>query len=180
MELVYSEAQIKGRIKDLAHKISTDYKDKGVDLLYVIGILRGGFIFTADLVREMEIPVEVDFIWASSYGSKTHTSGVVKVQKDLEIDLTGRDVLIVEDIVDTGITMETMLKHLQAKNPKSISVCALLHKPARQIKQVPIHYLGFTIEDKFVVGYGLDFDNRFRALKDIVILPENQRTPRGG
>jgi hypoxanthine phosphoribosyltransferase len=178
MQIVLSENQIKTRVKEMGAEISEHYRGRGTNLLYVIGILRGGFVFTADLVREISIPVEIDFIWASSYGAATHSSGTVSVLKDIDMDIAQRDVLLVEDIVDTGNTMDVMLKHLAQKNPRSVSVCSLLHKPARQIKEVPISFLGFTVEDQFVVGYGLDFDNRFRERRDIVILPENERNPR--
>ncbi len=175
MQVVLSEAKIRERIKELGRQISAEYKKAGVERLYVVGILRGGFIFLADLVRELEIPVEIDFVWASSYGEGTKTSGTVKIARDLEGDIQGRDVLIVEDIVDTGLTMTKMLEHLQSKNPKSLSICSLLHKPAREIKKVPIRFLGFTIEDQFVVGYGLDYKNLYREYREIVILPPENR-----
>jgi len=170
MEIVLSEKVIKERVRDLAQEISSYYSKQNCSRLYVVGILRGGFIFLADLVRELSIPVEIDFVWASSYGGSTKTSGSVSLKRDLDFDIAGKDVMVVEDIVDTGLTMDFMLKHLATKNPKSLHVCSLLHKPARELKPIPIKFLGFKIEDQFVVGYGLDFNNHYRELKDLVIL----------
>lgn len=174
MKVVLSEKQIQKRVKELGEQITQAY-EKHAETLYVVGILRGGFVFMADLVRAIELPLEIDFVWASSYGAAMKSSGHVSLVRDLEIPIEDRHVLIVEDIVDTGHTMDFMLRHLEKRKPKSLKVCALLHKPAREIKKVPIEYLGFTIEDHFVVGYGLDFNNRHREYRDIVILPPEGR-----
>lgn len=170
MKVLISESAIKKRVAELASEINEAYTKAGCQKLYVIAVLRGGFIFAADLVRGLKIPVELDFVWASSYGSETKSSGNVKLVRDLELNIAGQDVLIIEDIVDTGHTMDFMLKHLQSKGPKSLSVCSLLHKPAREVKKIPIRFLGFKIEDHFVVGYGLDFNNLHREIPEIVIL----------
>lgn len=170
MQIVLSEKQIKARVVEMAKEISEYYKANKCSRLCVVGILRGGFIFLADLVRELSIPVEIDFVWASSYGGSTKTSGAVSLKRDLDFDIAGKDVMVVEDIVDTGLTMDFMLKHLESKKPKSVAVCSLLHKPAREVKKIPIQFLGFKIEDQFVVGYGLDFNNYYRELKDLVVL----------
>lgn len=169
MKVLISKSEIQNRIQELGREISNYYSSRGCERLYVIGILRGGFIFLADLVRELKVPIEIDFVWASSYGAATTSSGKIELVRDLEGDITGRDVLIVEDIVDTGHTMSFMLKHLGSKNPKSLRVCSLLHKPAREVVKIPIEFLGFRIEDHFVVGYGLDFNNQYREVPEIVL-----------
>ena len=175
MEVVLSKEKIAKRIEELGLEISAAYSREGVRHLVVIGVLRGAFIFLSDLVRKLSVPIELDFVWASSYGEGTTSKGSVSLVRDLQIDIRGAHVLIVEDIVDTGITMDFMLTHLKSKGPASLSVCSLLHKPARTQKEVPIRFLGFTIEDQFVVGYGLDFNNKHREYADIVILPKDKR-----
>ncbi len=155
-----SQREINKKVKELADRISKDYKGE----ILVIGILKGAWVFMADLVRRLRIPVRCDFLTLSSYGSSTQTSGVVKIVSDLTISIKGRDVLIVEDIVDTGITLNYIKELLRLREPSSLKICALLDKPARHRTEIEIDYLGFTVPDKFVVGYGIDYDERFRNL----------------
>ena len=154
----------------MAQQISADYAGQEVILLCV---LKGAMMFTADLMRHLEPHVILDFVAVSSYGSATSTSGVVRIQKDVEEKIAGRHVLVVEDIVDTGLTLHYLLANLRLRNPASLKVCCLLDKPARRQVEVDVDYLGFAIEDRFVVGYGLDFDERFRNLSYIGILEED-------
>ena len=156
-----SEEEIQNKVKELADRISKDYAKS--DLL-MIGILKGAWVFMADLVRKLTIPVECDFLRASSYGSSDETSGTVKVTLELSTNIEGRDVLLVEDIVDTGLTLSKIIKMLAMRNPKTIRVCSLLDKPARHQTNIKIDYLGFTVPNKFIVGYGLDYDEKFRYL----------------
>ena len=149
------------RISELAAEISRDYADKELAL---IGILKGSFVFLADLSRALSIECTVDFLGLSSYGHRTTTSGVVQITSDLTSPIEGRDVLVVEDIIDTGLTMRYLMENLSTRKPRSIKVCTLLHKPSRQQVAVPMHYTGFTIEDHFVIGYGLDYGDKFRNL----------------
>ncbi|WP_102223118.1 hypoxanthine phosphoribosyltransferase [Acidimangrovimonas sediminis] len=160
-ELISAKA-IAARIEDLARQISRHYA--GTDKLVVVGLLRGSFIFIADLVREIDLPVEVDFLEASSYGNAMETSREVRILKDLRSAIEGRDVLVVEDIVDTGFTLHHVVNLLKSRNPARLEVCALLDKPAR--REVPIRatWTGFEIPDEFVVGYGIDYAQRNRNL----------------
>lgn len=167
-EVLLSKEKIEKRVEELAQEISSRYTKIDQTLL-VIGILKGSFIFLADLVRKMSIPCEIHFVEAQSYGVGTISSGEVKLNRDVSVPLGGRDILLVEDIIDTGHTIDFLLKHFKTHNPKSVSVCSLLHKPAREVVKVPIEHLGFTIEDHFVVGYGLDVDNQYRELSDVVV-----------
>ena len=156
-----SEEEIQNKVGELADCISKDYaKSK----LLMIGILKGAWIFMADLVRKLTIPVECDFLRASSYGSGTETSGKVRVTLGSSTNIEGKDVLLVEDIVDTGLTLSKIVKALAHYNPKTIKICSLLDKPARHQTNINIDYLGFTVPNKFVVGYGLDYDEKFRYL----------------
>ena len=168
---LYKREQILKRVGELGSEISRHYANLDEPLI-VIGILKGSFIFLADLVRALKIPCEIDFIEASSYGSGTISSGEVKIVRDVSLPIENRDVLIVEDIVDTGITMSHLFDHLRSHQPRSVSLCSFLQKPSRKVKEVKIDFLGFTIEDHFVVGYGLDFNNRYRELPDLVIYSE--------
>lgn len=156
-----SEAEIKARIAELGREIAADYA--GLDL-QLICVLNGAFVFMADLVRSIDLPLTVDFLSVSSYGSETKTSGQVKLVKDLDRSIRGKHVILVEDIVDTGLTMQYLLGYLQAQEPASLKVAALLSKPSRRRVEVPVAYLGFTIDDAFVYGYGLDVDHRYRNL----------------
>ena len=167
MQELLSASDISLRVSTLGEEIRKRYDGQ---LLTVIGVLKGSFIFLADLVRAIDSPsMTIDFLAASSYGNSLSSSGEVRITADLVKPIEGRHILLVEDIVDTGLTIHYLLSVLQARNPSSIAVCALLHKPSRKKVEVPIDYLGFTIEDHFVVGYGLDFDERYRNLPYIGI-----------
>ncbi len=159
LEVLIDQAVLHRRIAELGEEISHDYRDKDLAL---VGILKGSFVFLADLSRALSVECTIDFLGLSSYGSSTTSSGVVQITSDLSAPIEGRDVLVVEDIIDTGLTMRYLLDNLTTRHPRSLRICTLLHKPARTKVEVPIHYTGFTIEDKFVIGYGLDYDNRFR------------------
>lgn len=169
-----SDKEIRERILSLSKEISAHYQNQNTQRLICLGILKGSFIFLADLVRELGIACEVDFIEASSYGAGTVTSGEVKILRDVSVPIKGRDVLIIEDIVDTGLTMTRLVDHLKSHQPRSIKICSLLDKPSRRKVKMDVDFLGFTIEDHFVVGYGLDYDNRFRELKSVVIFDPAQ------
>ena len=156
--------KIRQAVAKLAAEIRRDYQGKQPLL---IGILKGSFVFMADLVRELGLPVEVDFVKLSSYGSGTETSGKVKVVQGLKTPIKGRDVLVVEDIVDSGLTVSFLMDFLRKKKPASLRLCALTDKPSRHEVPVTIDYLGFTVPDKFIVGYGIDWNEKFRHLKDI-------------
>lgn len=169
-ELITEEA-IQKKVEELARRISQDYQGKNP---IFIGILRGAFVFLSDLVRKLDIPADIDFMAVSSYGDATKTSGVVKIVKDLDEDIEGRDVVIVEDIVDTGLTLKYLIDTLSARNPASIAVCALLLKKNKQEVAVPVEYVGFEIPDEFVVGYGLDCAGMFRQLPSIYVIDEDK------
>jgi hypoxanthine phosphoribosyltransferase len=158
------EAELLARIGELGAQITADYEGRS---LLLVGVLKGAFMFMADLSRAIELPIEVDFMAVSSYGSATKTSGIVRIVKDLDLDLTGRDVLVVEDIVDSGLTLKYLLKNLWAREPASLEVCALLRKDCAAPMERPLRYVGFEIPDEFVVGYGLDAAEQFRALRSI-------------
>jgi hypoxanthine phosphoribosyltransferase len=164
-----SAERIAARVIELGNRIAHDYRS---DKLVLVSVLKGSFVFTSDLVRAIDIPVRVEFLGVRSYGDGTTTSGVVQITHDLTHPIEGDDVLIVEDIVDTGLTIAHLLDLLRTRKPRSVRVCALLHKPARSRVEVPIDYLGFTIEDKFVVGYGLDWAERYRNLPFIGIVED--------
>ena len=163
-ELISAKA-IAARVEALAKEIATFYSD--TDKLVVVGLLRGSFIFIADLVRELDLPVEVDFLEASSYGNAMESSREVRILKDLRGEIGGRDVLVVEDIVDTGYTLKHVLEILETRHPRRMEVCALLNKPSRRETDVQAKWVGFDIPDKFVVGYGIDYGQRNRNLPHI-------------
>jgi hypoxanthine phosphoribosyltransferase len=163
-EMISAKA-IAARVEALAKEISAYYA--GTDKLVVVGLLRGSFIFIADLVRELDLPVEVDFLEVSSYGNSTESSREVRILKDLRGEIEGRDVLVVEDIVDTGYTLKHVLEILATRHPKRVEVCALLDKPSRRETSVKARWIGFEIPDKFVVGYGIDYAQRNRNLDHI-------------
>jgi hypoxanthine phosphoribosyltransferase len=165
--VVVGPEELKQRISELAAEVSRDYADKDVLLL---GILKGAVFFLTDLMRELEIETEVDFMAISSYGSATESSGVVRILKDLDQPIEGRHVLIVEDIVDSGLTLRYLLGHLRGRNPASLEVCALLSKREARVVNVPVRYVGFEIPNAFVIGYGLDYDERYRALPYVATL----------
>ena len=159
--VVVEEVDLQQRIKELGKDIGSDY---AANPPLLVGILKGAFMFMADLARAIDLPVEFDFMAVSSYGSATRTSGVVRIMKDLDLDLTDRHVLIVEDIVDSGLTLAYLRKNLRARSPRSLEVCALLVKEGLQKTDLNLKYVGFTIPDRFVIGYGLDVDERYRNL----------------
>ena len=165
--VLFAQDEIKQAVSRLAAEIRQDYRGK---CPLLIGVLKGSFIFMADLVRQINLPVEVDFIRLSSYGATKETSGKVKVVLGLTALLKSRDVIVIEDIVDTGTTISFLMDYLQKKKPASLKLCVLLDKPSRRQVPVTIDYLGFTVPDKFIVGYGLDFDEKFRCLPDICFL----------
>ena len=162
--LLYSRDQIAQRVRELAASISADYA--GSDLV-LIGILRGAFVFLADLIRQLTIPVKVDFVGAASYGSRTQTSGQVAITKELQIPVSGRELLLVEDIEDTGVTLQAIQRKFQELGPRSIKVCALIDKRERRLVDVPVDYVGFEIFKGFIVGYGIDYAEQYRYLPDI-------------
>jgi hypoxanthine phosphoribosyltransferase len=159
---LYSAAQIAERVRALGAQVSADYE--GERPLVVLTILKGSFIFAADLIREISVPLRVEFLGLKSYGTGTQSSGEVQITQDLTSPVLGDDVLVVEDIVDTGLTIDYLLRQLATRGPRSVRICSLLQKPARTIKPVRIDYLGFTIPDEFVVGYGLDYNQAYRNL----------------
>ena len=167
LKVLITQDEIKQAVARLAAEIRQDYKSKEPLL---IGILKSSFVFMADLIRQLELPVEVDFVKLSSYGTGRETSGKVKVVQGLKTPIKGRDVLVVEDIVDTGLTISFLLDYLQKKKPASLRLCALTDKPSRRQVPVTIDYLGFTVPDKFIVGYGIDWDEKFRYLPDICFI----------
>jgi hypoxanthine phosphoribosyltransferase len=173
LTMLISRSVIEQTVARLAEEITNDYR--GTEMV-AVGILKGAFIFMADLVRQIDIPLEVDFVTVSSYGSGTETSHTVTMRQDLSTDVKGKDVLVIEDIVDSGYTVCHVIEHLIAKGAASVRLCALADKPSRRERPVVIDYLGFTVPDRFVVGYGLDFDNKFRYLPDIYAL-ENHASP---
>lgn len=168
-EILVTEEQIRKRVSEIAAQITEDYRDKDPVLVCV---LKGAVFFMADLVREIDVPCEMDFMAVSSYGSASDSSGVVRILKDLDAQVEGRHVIIVEDIIDTGLTLSYLMKNLKARNPADVQVCTLLTKPARRKVDNPCRYVGFEVPNKFVVGYGLDYNERYRNLRFIAALPE--------
>jgi len=166
-EVLIDEATLQGRIAELGTEISADYA--GRDLL-LVGVLKGAVFFMADLMRELTVPCEIDFMAISSYGAATDSSGVVRILKDLEINLAGRHVLVVEDIIDSGLTLSYLMRNLKARKPATLEICALLTKPERREIDVPVRYIGFEIPNRFVIGYGLDFAERYRNLPYVAVL----------
>jgi hypoxanthine phosphoribosyltransferase len=166
-EILVQPDELEHRVRELGAEISRDYA--GRDLL-LIGVLKGAVFFLADLMRNIDVPCEVDFMAVSSYGSSTDSSGVVRILKDLDAPLEGRDVLIVEDIVDSGLTLQYLMRTLETRGPASLEVCALLTKPERRLAEVPSRYVGFEIPDKFAIGYGLDYAERYRNLPYVAVL----------
>ena len=163
-EVVVTEDQLRARIVELGAEITRDYQGRSPLL---VGVLKGAFLFMADLARAIDLPVEFDFMAVSSYGSSTRTSGVVRIVKDLDSELEGRRVLVVEDIIDSGLTLNYLRRYLNARQPKSLDICALLVKEGEQRVEIPLKYVGFTIPPDFVVGYGLDVGERYRNLRGV-------------
>lgn len=171
--VLFSEEELREKVKKMGREISEDYKGKDVIL---VGILKGSVPFMADLMKYIEIPCKIDFMDVSSYGNSTESSGVVRILKDLEFEVEGRDILIIEDIVDTGTTLEYLKTYLKSKNPNSVSVACLLNKPDRRKVEVDVKYLGYEVPDEFLVGYGLDYAEKYRNLPYIGILKESVYT----
>jgi len=165
-QVVVSEVELRSRIAELGKEISADYEGRAPLL---VGVLKGAFMFMADLARQINLPVEFDFMAVSSYGSATKTSGIVRIVKDLDLDLSDRHVIVVEDIVDSGLTLNYLLKNLQARRPASLDVCALLVKEGQQKVEPDLKYVGFRIPEDFVVGYGLDVGERYRNLPYLAV-----------
>jgi hypoxanthine phosphoribosyltransferase len=168
-ETLVGAEDLQRRVTELGGEISRDYE--GRDLV-LVGVLRGAVLFVADLMRALTIPCEVDFMAVSSYGSATDSSGVVRIHKDLDSSIEGRDVVIVEDIIDSGLTLQYLMRNLQARDPRSLEVCALLTKPERRRVDLPIKYVGFEIPNRFAIGYGLDYAQRYRNLGYVAALDE--------
>jgi len=166
-EVLVSAEDLQRRVGELGREISRDYAGRS---LLLIGVLKGAVFFLSDLMRFIDVPVEVDFMAVASYGSATDSSGVVRILKDLDVAIEDRDVLIVEDIVDSGLTLQYLMRNLGSRNPRSLEVCALLTKPARRKVDLPTRYVGFEIADRFVVGYGLDYAERHRNLPFVAAL----------
>ena len=169
-EVLIDEATLQARIAELGERVTQDYA--GRDLL-LVGVLKGAIFFMADLMRRIDVPCEVDFMAISSYGAGVDSSGVVRILKDLDVSVEGRNVLIVEDIVDSGLTLSYLLRTLEARRPRSLDVCALLTKPDRRENDVDCRYVGFEIPNRFVIGYGLDFAERYRNLPYIAVLRDD-------
>ncbi|MDO5039935.1 hypoxanthine phosphoribosyltransferase [Clostridium sp.] len=168
-EILFDENQLAEKVKELGSRISKDYKGK--DLL-VVGVLKGSVLFAADLIKNITIPCEIDFMAVSSYGNSTETSGVVRILKDLDHSIEGKHVLLVEDIVDSGITLSYLLKYLKARRAESIEIVSLLNKPERRTADLEVKYIGFEVPNEFIVGYGIDYAEKYRNLPYIAILKE--------
>ena len=166
MKVLLSHDEIQARIRAMGEQITRDYEGREP---HMVCVLKGGAIFMGDLCQAIDLPLTLDYIAVSSYGATTKSSGEVRLLKDLDQGLDGRDLLVVEDIVDTGLTLNYLVNLLKARGPRSLKVATLLSKPSRRLVEINVDYVGFTIEDHFVVGYGLDFNERFRNLRDIVI-----------
>jgi hypoxanthine phosphoribosyltransferase len=171
MRTLLSADQIRTRVQEIGRQITQDYAGREPTL---IGVLKGSFVFLADLCRAIDLPLRIEFLGVRSYGAATRSSGVVEITQDLGVSVVDRDLIIVEDIVDSGLTSHFLIETLTARQPRSIKLCTLLHKPGCARCQVSIDYLGFAIDDRFVVGYGLDFDQQHRSLPEIAVLPPRQ------
>jgi hypoxanthine phosphoribosyltransferase len=168
-EVLVTEDELRSRIADLGRQLSEDYA--GRDLL-LVGVLKGAVFFLSDLMRSLDVPCEVDFMAVASYGSSTDSSGVVRILKDLDASIEGRDVLIVEDIIDSGLTLQYLIRNLKVRSPRSLEVCALLTKPERRRVELPTRYVGFEIPNRFAIGYGLDDDQKYRNLDYVAVLDD--------
>lgn len=169
LKVLVTREQLAAKTKELAERISKDYEGK--DLL-LVGVLKGGFIFLADLVRELTIDASIDFISCSSYGNSTVSSGIVRILKDIDYDITGKHVLLVEDLIDTGLTLTYLKDLFMAKHCASVKICTILDKPSRRKVNLEVDYQGIIIPDKFVVGYGLDYAEKYRNLPDVCVIEE--------
>jgi hypoxanthine phosphoribosyltransferase len=167
-EILLTEEAIATRVRELGQRISEDYRERSLTL---VSVLKGSLPFMADLMRAISVPVRIDLMEVSSYGgTATESSGLVRILKDLSASIDGQDVLIVEDIIDTGLTLNYLLRYLRGKNPRTLRICTLLDKPARRLVEIPVDYVGFTIPDRFVVGYGLDYGEVYRNLRFVGVL----------
>ena len=166
-EILFTEDVLQNKVKELAKKITNDYKGKE---LLVIGVLKGSVLFVADLIKNIEMPCQIDFMAVSSYGNSSETSGIVRILKDLDTEAAGKDILIVEDIVDSGVTLDYLLKYLKARKANSINITTLLNKEARRKVDIDVKYVGFEVPDEFIVGYGIDYAEKYRNLPFIGIL----------
>jgi hypoxanthine phosphoribosyltransferase len=173
-DVLVGPEDLQRRVRELGVEISADYEER--DLL-MIGVLKGAVLFLADLMRELTVPCKIDFMAVSSYGSATDSSGVVRILKDLDSSIEDRDVVLVEDIIDSGLTLHYLLRNLRARNPRSLEVCALLTKPERRRVDLPVKYVGFEIPDRFAVGYGLDHAQRHRNLPYVAALADGPKEP---
>lgn len=173
-EILFREADLRAAVSRIAGEINRDYRGKAP---VVVGILQGSFVFLADLVREITLPITLEFMSVSSYGADTESSGRVDIRLDLKEDIAGRDVILVEDILDSGNTLHHLLPLLLAREPASLRLCVLLDKPDRREKEIAVHYRGFYIPDKFVVGYGLDYDQKYRNLPYVGVLKPHVYSP---
>jgi len=171
-EVLFSEEEIEDKTQELGRRLTEDYQGRN---LYVISLLRGSFIFCADLVRTIDLKLKVNFMISSSYGDGLQTSGKVLIDKDVEEDLTEFDVLLVDDIADSGLTLKHVMEHLKTKNPKSLKSCVLLNKPSRRLTDLEPDYCGFTIPDAFVVGYGLNYGDHYRNIPYVFIVKDEDR-----
>jgi hypoxanthine phosphoribosyltransferase len=169
-EILITADELQARIRELGREITADYSGREVLL---VGVLKGAVFFMADLMRHLKVPCEIDFMAISSYGASTDSSGVVRILKDLDINIEGRDVLVVEDIIDSGLTLSYLVRNLESREPASLEVCALLTKTARREMEVDVRYIGFEIPNKFVIGYGLDFAERYRNLPYVGVLHDD-------
>jgi hypoxanthine phosphoribosyltransferase len=169
-EILIDEETLQSRIRELGREVSADYAGKE---LLLVGVLKGAVFFMADLMRAISVPCEIDFMAISSYGAATDSSGVVRILKDLDINIDGRHVLVVEDIIDSGLTLSYLMRNLESREPASLEVCALLTKPDRREIDVPVRYVGFEIPNRFVIGYGLDFAERYRNLPYVGVLHDD-------
>ena len=165
--ILLTEEQIRERVAELGQQLATDYVGR---FPVLVSVLKGSFIFLSDLIRSMPVPLSIDLMELSSYGASTESSGQVRILKDLSGPISGRDVIVVEDIIDTGLTLNYLLHYLRDRSPSSVTICCLLDKPARRLAEIQIDYRGFTIPDRFVIGYGLDYDERYRNLPYIGVL----------
>ena len=163
-KILFPSSELKKRVSELGNQITSDYKGKEILL---VSVLRGGIIFLSDLIKEIDLPLSIDFMSISTYGINDDASGVVRITKDLEDSIEGRDVIIVEDIIDTGLTISYLLRNLKSRYPNSISICTLLNRDVRRIADIDIKYVGFSIGEKYIVGYGLDYKQKFRNLESI-------------
>ncbi len=170
-EVLVSGQELQARVAELGAELSRDYA--GTDLL-LIGVLKGAVFFMADLIRQLTVPCEIDFMAVSSYGNSTDSSGVVRILKDLDASIEGRNVVVIEDIVDSGLTLSYLLRNLEARNPASVEVCALLTKPERRVADIECRYVGFEIPNRFAIGYGLDYAERYRNLPYVAALDETK------